>query len=44
MNEALHLSESQALYGRRNVIRDAEGNELANIVEILPPIEEARGR
>ena len=40
MNEALHLSELQALYGRRNVIRDAAGNELANIVEILPPAGE----
>jgi chorismate-pyruvate lyase len=40
MNEALHLRDSQALYGRRNVIRDAEGNELANIVEILPPAGE----
>ena len=43
MNEALHLPESQALYGRRNVIRDGDGNELANIVEILPPTEEGRG-
>jgi chorismate-pyruvate lyase len=37
MNEALHLPEAQALYGRRNVIRDGDGNELADIVEILPP-------
>jgi chorismate-pyruvate lyase len=43
INEALHLPESRSLYGRRNVIRDADGNELANIVEILPPTEETRG-
>jgi chorismate-pyruvate lyase len=35
----LGLQESRTLYGRRNVIRDAAGNELANIVEILPPEE-----
>jgi chorismate-pyruvate lyase len=40
MNEALHLQEPRALYGRRNVIRDRDGNELANIVEILPPTAE----
>jgi chorismate-pyruvate lyase len=39
MNEALHLPQPQPLYGRRNVIRDANGNELADIVEILPPEE-----
>jgi chorismate-pyruvate lyase len=43
MNEALHLREPQALYGRRNVIWDADENQLANIVEILPPIEGGRG-
>jgi chorismate-pyruvate lyase len=44
MNEALHLPEPQALYGRRNVIWDAEENQLANIVEILPPTQERRRR
>ena len=43
MNEALHLPGPQALYGRRNVIRDRDGNELANIIEILPPADERRG-
>ena len=43
MNEALHLPEPRALYGRRNVIRGGDGNELANIIEILPPTEEGRG-
>jgi chorismate-pyruvate lyase len=42
MNEVLHLRETQALYGRRNAIRDGDGHELADIVEILPPPEEAR--
>jgi chorismate-pyruvate lyase len=37
MQDALQLSEARALYGRRNVIRNAEGLELADIVEILPP-------
>jgi chorismate-pyruvate lyase len=37
MNQALHLTEPRPLYGRRNLIRDAGGNELADIVEILPP-------
>jgi chorismate-pyruvate lyase len=40
MNEALHLLEPQALYGRRNVIRNLAGNELADIVEILPPVQQ----
>jgi chorismate-pyruvate lyase len=39
INRTLGLEEARPLYGRRNVIRDAAGNELANIVEILPPEE-----
>jgi chorismate-pyruvate lyase len=39
----LQSRELQPLYGRRNVIRDAAGNELAKIVEILPPADERRG-
>jgi chorismate-pyruvate lyase len=39
VSRALGLKEPGTLYGRRNVIRDAAGNELANIVEILPPEE-----
>ena len=42
MNDALQLTEQQALYGRRNVIRDVDGHELANIVEILPPATVSR--
>ena len=37
MHQALRLTEPQTLYGRRNVIRDGDGSELANIIEILPP-------
>jgi chorismate-pyruvate lyase len=37
MNEALQLTGPQALYGRRNVIRNLAGHELADILEILPP-------
>ena len=40
MNQALRLLEPQVLYGRRNVIWDAGENQLANIVEILPPPQE----
>jgi chorismate-pyruvate lyase len=39
MNEALALSGPRVLYGRRNILRDASGHELANILEILPPAE-----
>jgi chorismate-pyruvate lyase len=40
MNDALQLTESRPLYGRRNVIRNLSGNELADILEILPPTRE----
>src|SRR5688500_2657617 len=43
MIDALKLMEPRALYGRRNVIRNAAGHELADIVEILPPYEVKRG-
>lgn len=41
MKEALHLNGTPTLYGRRNVLRDAHGNVLAEIVEILPPVKES---
>jgi chorismate-pyruvate lyase len=41
MKEALHLNGTPTLYGRRNVLRDANGNVLAEIVEILPPVKES---
>ena len=37
MQKALHLVETCVLYGRRNVILDAAGRTLAQVVEILPP-------
>jgi chorismate-pyruvate lyase len=37
MADALQFSEALALYGRRNVIWNGEGKQLADIVEILPP-------
>jgi chorismate-pyruvate lyase len=40
MNEALGLTAPQPLYGRRNVLRNRAGYELAEVVEILPPVEE----
>lgn len=40
IQEALQLNAPFPLYGRRNVIRDLTGNELADIVEILPPPRE----
>jgi len=41
MKEALHLNGTPTLYGRRNVLRDVHGNVLAEIVEILPPVQES---
>jgi chorismate-pyruvate lyase len=43
INEALHLTGSQPLYGRRNVIRDVSGRELAETLEIVPPTAEDAG-
>jgi chorismate-pyruvate lyase len=40
INAALHLTEPQPLYGRRNVIRDTSGRYLAETLEILPPARE----
>jgi chorismate-pyruvate lyase len=40
INAALHLTEPQPLYGRRNVIRDTSGRDLAETLEILPPARE----
>ncbi|MCW5557026.1 MAG: hypothetical protein KIT22_04190 [Verrucomicrobiae bacterium] len=34
---ALLLSHAASLYGRQNTLRDAEGQPLAEIIEILPP-------
>ena len=42
INQALGLSASQGLYGRRNVISNPAGHALADIVEILPPTVEVR--
>lgn len=41
MKTALHLNGTPTLYGRRNILRDANGNVLAEIVEILPPVKES---
>jgi chorismate-pyruvate lyase len=35
---ALQLSGTHRLYGRRNALSDPQGNPLADIIEILPPI------
>ncbi|MEW6307026.1 MAG: hypothetical protein AB1705_26480 [Verrucomicrobiota bacterium] len=37
INESLNLTGAHILYGRRNTLFDAEGQPLAEIVEILPP-------
>jgi chorismate-pyruvate lyase len=39
MNEALQLDGTRVLYGRRNVLLDANGNVLADVVEILPLVK-----
>ncbi len=38
--EALRVEGGRPLWGRCNVIRDHEGQVLAEVVEILPPMEE----
>jgi chorismate-pyruvate lyase len=38
MQRALGLADGQVLFGRCNQLSDAEGRELADIVEILPPL------
>ncbi|MBK9138764.1 MAG: hypothetical protein IPM17_08390 [Verrucomicrobia bacterium] len=37
MNRAFQLSGRHLLYGRRNIIRNPEGQPLSEVVEILPP-------
>jgi hypothetical protein len=39
LGAALGLSEPCSLYGRRNVHKDPDGADLAEIIEILPPLE-----
>lgn len=39
INDALKLSGAQVLFGRRNTLFDPSGNPLAEIVEILPPVQ-----
>ena len=38
INRALVLTGAHQLFGRRNVIRDGQGNPLAEMTEILPPV------
>jgi chorismate-pyruvate lyase len=42
MNEALGLREPAVLYGRRNVL-SGHGKKLAEVVEILPPVDLEEG-
>jgi chorismate-pyruvate lyase len=39
IRKALGMSEPRSLYGRRNVMMGAGGTVLADILEILPPLE-----
>jgi chorismate-pyruvate lyase len=39
MNQLLDLPQAQPLYGRRNTLFDAQDRHLADIVEILPPVQ-----
>ncbi len=39
VNRALELTGAHQLFGRRNVIRDSQGRTLAEMTEILPPVE-----
>lgn len=40
MEEVLNLSRPATLYGRQNVLSAPDGRALAEVVEILPPVEE----
>ena len=40
MNAALRLDRPLRLYGRRNVLMDSEEQVLAEVVEILPPLQQ----
>jgi chorismate-pyruvate lyase len=44
IRSALKMSESSALYGRRNTLSDPMQRSLAEIVEILPPISQTISR
>ncbi len=37
MGRALGVNPGQALYGRRNTLRDTQGRPISEVVEILPP-------
>jgi hypothetical protein len=39
INSALNLNGAHVLYGRRNTLLNGDGQPLAEIVEILPPVE-----
>ncbi len=41
INQTLGLTTSQTLYGRRNVLYNENNEPLAEVVEILPPTQEA---
>jgi chorismate-pyruvate lyase len=40
MSDVLHLAEPCALYGRRNVLLDGNRRLLAEVIEILAPVEQ----
>jgi chorismate-pyruvate lyase len=44
MNRVLELSGANTLYGRRNTLLDPQQRALAEIVEILPPIDKPGAR
>ena len=41
INQALEITGSHRLYGRRNVLGNSTGRKLAQVLEILPPSEKA---
>jgi len=43
INETLDLKGEHTLYGRQNVLTDAQGESLAEVIEILPPLSEPAG-
>lgn len=43
LRRMLNLTALHHLYGRQNILSDSEGHSLAEVLEILPPMENADG-
>ena len=43
LRAAFDLTDAPTLYGRHNILRNPDGEPLAEVVEILPPLDEENG-